>query len=189
MITEFEHDAFREFRSQFAGQFLDVHAIGWAEVDAVGVYFDDPGATRQQPVDHLLKNLPAFGGYRGGSLEVREMTMREAQLIYKTPDGTLRDRLLGRTDEDTISVATQERPWSFDGDGDAFKLGRGEAHRPRLPLRPDDGRPHVECGDAPASDHRGLRVHASASAASLRVGRRPRCRKNNHGRPLPFANS
>jgi hypothetical protein len=44
------------------------------------------------------------------------------QLIYKTPDGTLRDRLLGRTDEDTISVATQERPWSFDGDGDAFKL-------------------------------------------------------------------
>ena len=44
------------------------------------------------------------------------------QLIYKTPDGTLRDRLLGRADEDTISVATQERPWSFDGDGDAFKL-------------------------------------------------------------------
>ena len=32
------------------------------------------------------------------------------QLIYKTPDGTLRDRLLGRADEDTISVAKQERP-------------------------------------------------------------------------------
>src|SRR5271157_1956249 len=44
------------------------------------------------------------------------------QVIYKTPDGTLKDRLLGRADEDAIAVATQERPWSFDGDGDAFKL-------------------------------------------------------------------
>ena len=44
------------------------------------------------------------------------------QVIYKTPDGTLKDRLLGRADEDTIAVATVERPWSFDGDGEAFKL-------------------------------------------------------------------
>jgi superfamily II DNA or RNA helicase len=44
------------------------------------------------------------------------------QLVYKTPDGTLRDRLLGRQDEETIVPATRERPWSFDGDGDAFKL-------------------------------------------------------------------
>jgi len=44
------------------------------------------------------------------------------QVIYKTPDGTLKDRLLGRADEDNIAVATQERPWSFDGDGEAFKL-------------------------------------------------------------------
>ena len=44
------------------------------------------------------------------------------QLVYKTPDGKLRDRLLGRQDEESISQATRERPWSFDGDGDAFKL-------------------------------------------------------------------
>lgn len=44
------------------------------------------------------------------------------QVIYKTPEGTLRDRLLGRADEATIAVATQERPWAFDGDGEAFKL-------------------------------------------------------------------
>lgn len=44
------------------------------------------------------------------------------QVIYKTPDGTLKDRLLGRTDESSIAIATQERPWSFDGDGEAFKL-------------------------------------------------------------------
>lgn len=44
------------------------------------------------------------------------------QLVYRTPDGTLKDRLLNRTEEATINVATVERPWSFDGDGDAFKL-------------------------------------------------------------------
>ncbi len=44
------------------------------------------------------------------------------QLIYKTPDGTLRDRLLNRADESNISIATTERPWSFEGDGEAFKL-------------------------------------------------------------------
>src|ERR1022692_3967209 len=44
------------------------------------------------------------------------------QVIYKTPDGALKDRLLNRADEPNISIATTERPWSFDGDGDAFKL-------------------------------------------------------------------
>jgi superfamily II DNA or RNA helicase len=44
------------------------------------------------------------------------------QVIYKTQDGTLKDRLLNRADEPNISMATVERPWSFDGDGEAFKL-------------------------------------------------------------------
>jgi len=44
------------------------------------------------------------------------------QVIYKTPDGTLKDRLLGRADEATIALATEERPWAFDGDGENFKL-------------------------------------------------------------------
>lgn len=44
------------------------------------------------------------------------------QVIYKTPDGTLKDRLLGRADEANIAIATQERPWAFDGDGEDFKL-------------------------------------------------------------------
>ena len=47
------------------------------------------------------------------------------QVIYKTPDGTLKDRLLGRADQDSIALATAERPWSFDGDAEAFKqIGR-----------------------------------------------------------------
>ncbi len=44
------------------------------------------------------------------------------QVIYKTPDGTLKDRLLGRDDESSIATATIERPWAFDGDGENFKL-------------------------------------------------------------------
>jgi superfamily II DNA or RNA helicase len=44
------------------------------------------------------------------------------QVIYKTPDGTLKDRLLNRSDEASIEMATQERPWAFDGDGESFKL-------------------------------------------------------------------
>lgn len=44
------------------------------------------------------------------------------QVIYRTPNGTLKERLLGRADESAIALATEERPWSFDGDGETFKL-------------------------------------------------------------------
>ncbi len=36
------------------------------------------------------------------------------RVIYQTPEGTLKERLLGRADEENIAVATTERPWSFD---------------------------------------------------------------------------
>ena len=55
-------------------------------------------------------------------LAVVPISVDSIQLVYKTATGTLRDRLLGRQDEESISRATKERPWSFDGDGDAFKL-------------------------------------------------------------------
>ncbi len=44
------------------------------------------------------------------------------QLIYKIPDGTIKDRLMGRADESSITMAVTEKPWEFDGDGEAFKL-------------------------------------------------------------------
>jgi hypothetical protein len=44
------------------------------------------------------------------------------QLIYRTPDGAMKERLLGRADEASISAATIERPFSFDGDGARFSL-------------------------------------------------------------------
>ena len=44
------------------------------------------------------------------------------QVFYRTADGTTKERLLGRADEENLSIATVERPWSFDGDGAAFQL-------------------------------------------------------------------
>jgi superfamily II DNA or RNA helicase len=44
------------------------------------------------------------------------------QVIYKTADGTLKERLLSRAEEGSIAIATKERPWAFDGDAEAFKL-------------------------------------------------------------------
>jgi SNF2 family DNA or RNA helicase len=44
------------------------------------------------------------------------------QVIYRTPDGGLKERLLNRADEANVSIATAERPWSFDGDGETYKL-------------------------------------------------------------------
>jgi superfamily II DNA or RNA helicase len=44
------------------------------------------------------------------------------QLVYRTPTGALRERLLSRADEDGITEAIVERPWAFDGDGEAFQL-------------------------------------------------------------------
>src|ERR1700730_2945750 len=44
------------------------------------------------------------------------------QVLYKIPEETIKDRLLGRADEASISLATAERPWAFDGNGEDFKL-------------------------------------------------------------------
>ena len=60
------------------------------------------------------------------------------QIIYRTPDGVMKERLLVRADESSITLAKSERPFSFDGDGSAFQL-TCEAKRKRwrrlLPLR------------------------------------------------------
>lgn len=44
------------------------------------------------------------------------------QVIYKTPEGALKDRLLGLHDLESIELATHECPWSFTGDAASFKL-------------------------------------------------------------------
>ena len=44
------------------------------------------------------------------------------QVVYRLPDGSFKERLLSEAEEGTVSCATSERPWSFDGDGAAFQL-------------------------------------------------------------------
>src|SRR4051795_11863457 len=53
------------------------------------------------------------------------------ELTYKDPAGTLGNELLYRDREPTLEIATEGRPWSFDGDGASFRLV-SEAHRIRL---------------------------------------------------------
>jgi len=44
------------------------------------------------------------------------------QLIYQTPEGAIKERLLSQDDEASVDLATAERPFAFDGDGAAFQL-------------------------------------------------------------------
>src|SRR6202049_775703 len=53
------------------------------------------------------------------------------ELTYKTAEGKVANELLYRHDESRIEVVEFGRPWSFDGDGAAFRLV-SEAHRIRL---------------------------------------------------------
>jgi superfamily II DNA or RNA helicase len=52
-------------------------------------------------------------------------------VYYKTADGTLRERMLFRTDEVNLALAEAGRPWAFDAPGEAFKLA-AEAYRMNL---------------------------------------------------------
>jgi superfamily II DNA or RNA helicase len=45
-----------------------------------------------------------------------------ATLVYRIPDGGLRDRLVNHVDVEAFSLAIVERPWAFNGDGESFKL-------------------------------------------------------------------
>ena len=45
-------------------------------------------------------------------------------VYYKTADGTLRERMLFRTDEANLSLAEVGRPWAFDAPGDDPRLVR-----------------------------------------------------------------
>lgn len=52
-------------------------------------------------------------------------------VYYKTTDGTLRERMLFRSDEPRLALAEVGRPWGFDAPGEAFKLA-AEAYRINL---------------------------------------------------------
>ena len=43
-------------------------------------------------------------------------------VVYRTDDGRLGERVLFRSNESELSIATAGRPWSFEADGEGFKL-------------------------------------------------------------------
>ena len=51
-----------------------------------------------------------------------QIAANAAQVVYRLPDGTIKERLLGPVDEASIALADSDRPWSFDGDPAAFQL-------------------------------------------------------------------
>src|ERR1035437_9874 len=53
------------------------------------------------------------------------------ELTYKSPLGAVANELLYRNDEPRLDILEHGRPWSFDGDGQLFRLV-SEAHRIRL---------------------------------------------------------
>ena len=53
------------------------------------------------------------------------------ELTYKATDGRLGSELLYRTSEPSVEIVTANLPWSFDGDGENFRLV-SEAYRIRL---------------------------------------------------------
>ena len=44
------------------------------------------------------------------------------RVVYQLPEGGLKERLLNRSEEALIAIASLERPWSFEGDGESFRL-------------------------------------------------------------------
>lgn len=54
-----------------------------------------------------------------------------AEVTFKDADGTLGSQMLYRDREPTLELVTAGRPWSFDADGELFRLA-SEAHRIRL---------------------------------------------------------
>lgn len=92
------------------------------------------------------------------------------ELTYKDPAGKVANELLYRHDEPRIEVVELGRPWSFDGEGDLFRLV-SEAHRIRLAhLFNRPGGAHFAGGSPPPPDHGRLRRDASPPAFALSPG-------------------
>ncbi|MCC9601014.1 DUF3883 domain-containing protein [Stieleria sp. JC731] len=71
-----------------------------------------PGQTLEGLEPSCLATVAAVAAIGDGAVQV----------FYRTSDGGVKERLLSAADEPNISIATAETPWSFDGNGEAFKL-------------------------------------------------------------------
>ena len=64
-------------------------------------------------------------------VRVDRLNDQAISLTYKTEGGQIHETMLFRTDEASLVVLDEGRPWSFDADGEAFKLA-AEAYRINL---------------------------------------------------------
>lgn len=64
-------------------------------------------------------------------VRVDRLSDQAISLTYKTEGGQIHETMLFRTDEASLVVLDEGRPWSFDADGEAFKLA-AEAYRINL---------------------------------------------------------
>lgn len=86
------------------------------------------------------------------------------ELTYKSPSGKVANELLYRHDEARLELVEEGRPWSFDGDGETFRLV-SEAHRIHLAHLFD---PVLAVHTGPAKPKR---FHGTVELDSTRVGR------------------
>ena len=85
-------------------------------------------------LEDLKPNVVVEGLVVGGSVTIVAVTWHGGdtlELVYRSADGAVDNRLLSRSDEARLSIATEERQWTLDADGELFKLA-SEARRIEL---------------------------------------------------------
>ena len=75
--------------AQRVPQFIGVGVRRRNEIDAVGVDFDDLGAARVQPIDHLLQQLAADLGDARGRVEIGKVALSETEIAVEAVDQDL----------------------------------------------------------------------------------------------------
>lgn len=85
-------------------------------------------------LEDLQPDVRVDGMTVGGSVTIVAAIFQGAdtvEVVYKTPDGGIAQRLLSRSDEERLKIASEAKPWPLDADGDLFKLA-SEARRIEL---------------------------------------------------------
>ena len=85
-------------------------------------------------LEELQPDAAVRGILPNGTVEVVSVQWHGSEaltLIYRPPSGGIAEEILYRHDEARLEVVEQGRPWSFDGDGSAYRLV-SEARRIRL---------------------------------------------------------
>ena len=85
-------------------------------------------------LEELQPDAAVRGILSNGTVEVVSVQWHGSEaltLIYRPPSGGIAEEILYRHDQARLEVVEQGRPWSFDGDGSAYRLV-SEARRIRL---------------------------------------------------------